>query len=79
MFAMVLLSAAAASTSRHPHLIQLVIDDLGWSDTSIHEHPAEPADIQTPALKSLADGGVRLSNYYVQPVCSPTQPVISSA
>lgn len=56
-----------------PHIITLVIDDLGHADTSVPLNPAQPPDIPTPHLRSLADGGVRLSRYYVQPVCSPTR------
>ena len=29
--------------------------------------------IPTPHLSALASTGVRLTNYYVQPVCSPTR------
>ena len=54
-----------------PHLIQLVIDDFGYADTSVHVKPAQPPDIPTPHLRTMADDGVRLSHLYVQPVCSP--------
>ena len=32
--------------------------------------------IKTPHLDALALSGVRLENYYVQPVCSPTRSCI---
>ena len=67
------LLALALSDAAPPHLVQLVVDDLGWADHSIHESPAQQPDIPTPVLRSLADEGVRLTNYYVQPVCSPTR------
>ena len=66
-------AVAFTSTQQQPHLVQLVIDDLGYADSSVHAHPSQPPDIPTPHLRSLADGGVRLSRYYVQPVCSPTR------
>ena len=62
-----------ASIASPPHLIQLVIDDLGMADTSVPNSPAQAPDIPTPHLRDLANGGVRLSHYYVQPVCSPTR------
>ena len=67
-----LLSTAIASTAS-PHLIQLVIDDLGYSDVQWQKTPAQPIDIQTPHLYALSEDGVRLSRYYTQPVCSPTR------
>ena len=66
-------AAVTAAAAPPPHLIQLVIDDLGHADTSVHTHPAQPPDVPTPHLRAIADGGVRLSHYYVQPVCSPTR------
>lgn len=67
---MLLLPAALAFASARPHLVQLVIDDFGSSDHSVHDTESQ---ISTPTLRKLADAGVRLSNYYVQPVCSPTR------
>jgi len=45
-----------------------VIDDLGWNDTSY-----QGSDISTPAI---AREGIRLQQYYVQQVCSPTRSAI---
>ena len=51
-----------------PNIIMIVADDLGWNDVSWHN-----PDIISPNLESLARGGIRLENHYVQPVCSPTR------
>ena len=72
-FLLSIAALAGAAAEQAPHLIQLVIDDLGHADTSWLTRPAQPADIPTPHLRALADGGVRLSRYYTQPVCSPTR------
>lgn len=58
------------------HLPQLflraqVVDDLGWSDSTIQ--PVSAGDIRTPHLKQLADTGIRFANFYTQPVCSPSR------
>jgi len=53
-----------------PNVILLVVDDIGWSDTSIN-NPNN--DIQTPYLKNLQESGVILYNHYTSPVCSPTR------
>ena len=43
-------------------------DDLCWNDVGFHG-----SEIETPNLDRLAAAGVRLNQFYVQPVCSPTR------
>ena len=49
----------------------IVIDDLGWNDTSY-----KGSDIPTPTIDKFARAGIRLQQYYVQRVCSPTRAAI---
>src|SRR5262249_12448840 len=51
-----------------PHIVFLLADDLGWGDVGWHG-----TEIKTPHLDKLAAGGVKLEQFYVQPVCSPTR------
>lgn len=51
-----------------PHLIFIMVDDQGYGDIGYHG-----SDIKTPALDQLATEGVKLENYYVQPICSPSR------
>ncbi|XP_045200174.2 arylsulfatase J-like [Mercenaria mercenaria] len=53
---------------RRPHVILIVADDLGYNDVGYHG-----SEIKTPNIDQLALSGVRLENYYVQPVCTPTR------
>jgi arylsulfatase A-like enzyme len=46
----------------------LLADDLGWNDVGYHG-----GTIATPHLDRLAASGVRLEQFYVQPVCTPTR------
>ncbi|XP_065888129.1 arylsulfatase B-like [Dysidea avara] len=51
-----------------PNILMIVIDDLGWNDTSY-----KGSDIKTPTIDKFANEGIRLQQYYVQRLCSPTR------
>ena len=51
-----------------PHLIFILADDQGFRDVGYHE-----SEIKTPTLDKLAAEGVKLENYYVQPICTPSR------
>uniref|UniRef100_A0A672K9V4 Si:dkey-174i8.1 n=1 Tax=Sinocyclocheilus grahami TaxID=75366 RepID=A0A672K9V4_SINGR len=52
------------------HIIFVMVDDQGYNDIGYHG-----SEIHTSVLDQLAGEGVKLENYYVQPICSPfTQP-----
>lgn len=57
--------------SSPPHIIFILADDLGWNDIGYHAKAGSLA--KTPFLDRMAETGVKLENYYVQPVCSPTR------
>ncbi|XP_072529707.1 arylsulfatase I [Salminus brasiliensis] len=59
---------AAMPGHRAPHIIFILTDDLGFNDIGYH-NPA----IRTPTLDKLAAEGVKLENYYVQPICTPSR------
>ncbi|XP_061083774.1 arylsulfatase I [Conger conger] len=58
----------APSVPRPPHLIFIMVDDQGYNDVGYHG-----SQIRTPVLDRLARRGVKLENYYVQPICSPSR------
>ncbi|KAM9313007.1 arylsulfatase I [Gastrophryne carolinensis] len=58
----------APSSPRPPHIIFILTDDQGFHDIGYHG-----SDIQTPTLDRLAAEGVKLENYYVQPICTPSR------
>ena len=45
-----------------------MVDDLGWSDSGY-----QGSEILTPNIDKLATGGIRLDNYYVHSICTPTR------
>ncbi|XP_012709369.2 arylsulfatase B isoform X1 [Fundulus heteroclitus] len=59
---------AVASAARPPHIVFILADDFGWNDVGYHS-----SEIRTPNLDKLSAKGVRLENYYVQPVCTPSR------
>jgi arylsulfatase A-like enzyme len=60
---------AAARTARKPNIVHIVADDLGWKDVGFNS----VTDIKTPNLDKLADEGAKLTQFYVQPMCTPTR------
>ncbi|KAM6469310.1 arylsulfatase I isoform 1-T2 [Liasis olivaceus] len=56
------------AVSRPPHLVFILTDDQGYHDVGYHG-----SDIQTPTLDRLAAEGVKLENYYIQPICTPSR------
>ena len=51
-----------------PHVLLIVLDDLGWSDVGFHG-----SQINTTNMDKIVSEGVILGKYYVQPICSPTR------
>jgi arylsulfatase A-like enzyme len=61
--------AFGAHAQTRPNIVHIVADDLGWKDVGFNGCE----DIRTPNLDNLAAGGARLSQFYVQPMCTPTR------
>src|SRR5262249_20183837 len=59
---------ALAESTSPPNIVYIVSDDQGWKDVGFHG-----SDIKTPNIDKLAETGVRLEQFYVQPMCSPTR------
>ena len=57
-----------ARGEKQPHILFILADDYGWHDVGYHG-----SEIKTPALDKLAAEGVKLENYYVQPICTPSR------
>lgn len=60
---------SAQAVPGKPHIVHIVADDLGWKDVGFNGC----TDIQTPNLDALAAGGTKLTQFYVQPMCTPTR------
>ncbi|SVB73341.1 uncharacterized protein METZ01_LOCUS226195, partial [marine metagenome] len=58
---------SAAKTPR-PNIIIAMADDMGWSDIGCYG-----SEIKTPNLDTLANGGVRFTQFYNTGRCCPTR------
>lgn len=61
-------AAVAADAPSQPNIVLIVADDMGWNDVGFHG-----SEINTPHLDAIAEQGVELDRFYVQPTCSPTR------
>jgi len=60
---------ASAVERMRPNILFILADDLGYGDLGCYGC----ADIKTPNIDRLAREGVRFTNYYAAPVCTPTR------
>ena len=61
--------AAPDAPAKRPNVLVIITDDQGYGDLASHGNPV----VRTPHLDQLAKESVRLTNFYVSPVCSPTR------
>lgn len=62
------LSTVAGTVTQRPNIVIIVADDLGYGDVGF-----TGSRIKTPNLDRLVAEGVRLDQFYVAPMCSPTR------
>ena len=64
-----LLGGCPAHTQQRPNVIIVITDDQGYGDLSCHGNPF----LRTPNLDALHGESVRLTDFHVDPTCSPTR------
>jgi len=62
-------SCAQQAGAARPNFVVMLSDDMGWGQPGFQGG----TEVPTPHLDRLASEGVDLSQFYVQPVCSPTR------
>ncbi|MFN5975338.1 MAG: sulfatase-like hydrolase/transferase [Planctomyces sp.] len=65
----VMAQPARPSLPVRPNVVVFLADDAGWGDCS---HSGNRT-VSTPAIDSIAQGGVSLDRFFVCPVCAPTR------
>lgn len=63
----------AETTQPRPDILLIVADDLGYAELG-----AYGGEIDTPAIDSLAETGVRYTSFYAHSNCSPTRAMLFS-
>lgn len=64
------------SAQERPNIIVFLVDDMGWVDTSLpfgDNVEALNKVYHTPNMARLAEEGVKFTNAYATPVCTPTR------
>src|SRR5258705_13924362 len=77
LFVTVVLAGLAISVTGHsqpatpqrPNVVLIITDDVGYGDIGSYGAP----DIRTPNIDRLAKEGVRLTDFYAAPQCTPTR------
>ena len=75
-FFIVLLSITASQAQERPNIILFLVDDMGWQDTSLpfgEKKTALNKRYRTPNMERLASEGMKFTNAYATPVCTPTR------
>lgn len=59
----------SAEAEKHPSVVIVLSDDQGYGDFSCHGNPI----LKTPNLDKLNDRSIRLTDFHVAPMCTPTR------
>jgi len=62
------------SQTQRPNILMIVVDDLGYNDTSA----INPNGIPTPTIQALAEQGAVFTRHYADSTCSPSRVAIMS-
>jgi arylsulfatase A-like enzyme len=62
-------AAFAVENGRHPNIIVVMTDDQGYGEFSCHGNPLA----HTPHIDRLASQALRLTDFHVSPMCTPTR------
>ncbi|NNM28930.1 MAG: arylsulfatase [Akkermansiaceae bacterium] len=66
---LVLLAGMAAAAAAPPNVLIVMTDDQGYPELSAHGNPV----VRTPHLDKLHAESVRLADFHVAPMCTPTR------
>jgi arylsulfatase A len=65
----------AAGRADRPNIVILFTDDQGYGDVGVYGHPT----IRTPSLDRMAAEGLKFTQFYAQPVCTPARAALMTS
>ena len=71
-FGLLLMTIAPSFASEKPNVVVMMVDNLGWGELGVYGG-GELRGAPTPRLDKLAEEGMRLQNFNVEPQCTPTR------
>ena len=72
-----ILREAEPDLNKRPHILFVLVDDLGWGDVGFHQPNSR--EIQTPTIDRLAkEEGLILNRHYVHSSCTGTRVALQS-
>jgi arylsulfatase len=63
------ITSAVVALAAQPNVLIIMTDDQGYPELSVHGNPI----LQTPNLDHLHSQSIRLSDFHVSPMCTPTR------
>ena len=69
-----LATAVPLTAAQPPNVVLVITDDQGYGDVGAHGNTM----IQTPHMDAMFAESVRLTNFHVDPTCSPTRSALMS-
>ncbi len=67
-----LFSSAALQAAERPNVVIMMVDNLGWGELGVYGG-GELRGAPTPRLDQLANEGLQLQNFNVEPQCTPSR------
>ncbi|MBU3744369.1 MAG: sulfatase [Sediminibacterium sp.] len=70
------LSTHITYAQQSPNIIVFIVDDMGWQDTAVpfwNQSTSWNTRYHTPAMERLAKEGMKFTNAYAAPVCTPSR------
>ena len=65
--------ATTASAADKPNVVIMLADNMGYGDLGAYGSGGEMRGMPTPRIDQLADEGLMLTQFFVEPGCTPTR------
>ena len=77
VLALVLLMPLSLAAEEKPNVVLMMMDNLGWGEVGAYGGGILRG-AETPRIDALADEGLKLLNFNVEPQCTPSRSALMS-